>query len=163
METAFTPLTFHRFNRPLRAVLIDGQPWFAAKDFGLLMGHRHPERICRYVDDDQLRSVRFALANGGEEAVPVISESGAYRALWRFNHPEHRNLRRWLTQEVVPLLRDEQALPAMAPRRTLMTWEARRVSLLEWQGELWVPLKALPELVSEGAVPRRGRLGRWLR
>ncbi|MFZ5957496.1 hypothetical protein ACOXVJ_08290 [Pseudomonas knackmussii] len=40
MHDAYTPTTFLRFNRPLRAVLIDDQPWFAARDFGRLMGQR---------------------------------------------------------------------------------------------------------------------------
>ncbi len=36
----------------------------------------------------------------------MISESGSYDLLLRrFYHPENRNLRHWLTQEVVPALR----------------------------------------------------------
>lgn len=40
------------------------------------------------MDDDQIRTVRFAQAGGGEEEVAVIGESGLYRALCRFSHPE---------------------------------------------------------------------------
>ncbi|WP_255251316.1 BRO-N domain-containing protein, partial [Pseudomonas indica] len=98
-----------------RGVMIDGQPWFAAWDFARLIGHRHPERIGRMMEDDQIRSVRFALASGETEDVEVISESGAYRALWRYNHPENRSLRRWLTLEAVPLLRDARGTGPCLP------------------------------------------------
>ncbi|RJG10999.1 phage antirepressor [Pseudomonas cavernicola] len=167
MHEAFTPLIFHRYNRPLRGLMIDNQPWFAARDFGLLMGHRHPERICRLADDDQIRTVRFAQAGGGEEMVEVISESAAYRALCRFTHPENRNLRRWLTHEVIPTLRDARNPDIQAPRRTLMNWGTQRVSLLEWQGKLWIPLNELPDFSQIDAdrqqSARLGLLQRWLR
>ncbi|OEC32546.1 Prophage antirepressor [Pseudomonas cuatrocienegasensis] len=163
---AFTPLTFHRYNRPLRGLMIDNQPWFVARDIGLLMGHRHPERICHSMDDDQIDSVHIAHA-GGEEKLSIISESGIYRALCRFTHPENRNLRRWLTQDVLPTLRDAQSPATSSPRRSLMTWDARRISLLEWQGELWIPLQALPAFAQGRATgkenTRANLLARWLR
>lgn len=166
MHEALTPLTFHRYNRPLRALMIDNQPWFVARDLGLLMGHRNPERICRSMDDDQIDSVPIAQA-GGEEELTVISESGVYRALCRFTHPENRNLRRWLTQEVIPTLRDTQNPETNTPRRSLMSWDTQRISLLEWQGELWIPLQALPAFGQDRTTgkqaPRTNLLMRWLR
>ncbi|SDG55061.1 Prophage antirepressor [Pseudomonas benzenivorans] len=166
MHEALTPLTFHRYNRQMRGLMIDNQPWFVARDIGLLMGHRNPERICHSMDDDQIDSVRIAQA-GGEEELIVISESGVYRALCRFTHPENRSLRRWLTLEVIPALRDAQSPAASAPRRSLMSWDAQRISLLEWQGELWIPLQALPAFGQDRATgkgtTRASLLPRWLR
>ena len=41
----------------------------------------------------------------------MVSESGAYALLQRhFPHPENRNLRQWLTQEVIPALRQARAI-----------------------------------------------------
>lgn len=34
-------VTFQRYHRPLRGLMIDNQPWFVARDIGLLMGHRN--------------------------------------------------------------------------------------------------------------------------
>ena len=166
MDKAYVPLTLMRHNRPLRGVMIDSQPWLCARDFGLLMGHRHPERICRLMDDDQVRTVRLAQADGGEEEVAVIGESGLYRALCRFSHPEQRNLRRWLSHEALPTLRDSQASAVLCPRRTLMAWDKQRVSLLEWQGDLWIPLSELPWFGCTSQAsrqPPRRLLGRRLR
>ena len=86
--------------------MIDRQPWVCAREFARLLGHRHPERICRLMDADQVRTVHFQLASGQLETVEVLSESGMYRALWRFSHPENRLLRRWLSHVALPALRD---------------------------------------------------------
>ena len=57
MEDAYVPIVLMRHNRPLRGVMIDRQPWVCAWEFARLLGHRHPERICRLMDDDQVRTV----------------------------------------------------------------------------------------------------------
>ena len=95
MEERHVPLLLMRHNRPLHGVMIDRQPWVCAKEFGLLMGHRHPERICRLMDNDQVRTVIFCTRQGDAEPVQVLSESALYRALCRFSHPENRSLRCW--------------------------------------------------------------------
>ena len=69
MEESYIPLLLMRHNRALRGVMIDRQPWVCAKEFGLLMGHRHPERICRLMDDDQVRTVIFRTHQGDAEPV----------------------------------------------------------------------------------------------
>lgn len=144
MEEALTPTVLMRHRRPLRGVMIDRQPWVCAREFARLLGHRHPERICRLMDVDQVRVVHFQLASGQLEAVEVLSESGMYRALWRFSHPENRHLRRWLSQVALPALRDSEAGADRGPARCMMVWENQQVNLLEWQGQLWIALHELP-------------------
>lgn len=164
MEDIYTPTHFMRFNRPLRAILIDDQPWFVAADFGRLLGRRKPEGILQQLDDDQ--RARVILSHGdGCESVEVISESATFALYYRYRLPEHRNLRRWLSQEVIPLLRDQIATAAWKPRRVLMAWEGQRVSLLERQGGLWAPLEELPRFSPQtDDLRRRGTLlGRWWR
>ena len=166
MEESYIPLLLMRHNRPLRGVMIDRQPWVCAKEFGLLMGHRHPERICRLMDDDQVRTVIFRTHQGDAEPVQVLSESALYRALCRFSHPENRSLRRWLTHEALPALRDAWEHRAQEPRRTLMAWDRQRISLLEWQGDLWIALRDMPRFAPPsppGERSLRTLLNRWWR
>lgn len=162
MDCLYTPTIFTRFNLPLRAVLIDDEPWFAACDFCRLIGHRHPERVVRRVDEDQRQDALLSLGEGAD-SVTLISESGAYRAIYHFQHPENRHLRQWLTRDVIPALRDEAATAAWKPTHTLMSFEGARLLLLQWRGDLWVRLQEIPHFsqVPDDA-PRRG-LGRWLR
>lgn len=160
MEDAYTPIVLMRHNRPLRGVMIDRQPWVCAREFARLLGHRHPERICRLIDADQVRVAQFQLASGQLEAVEVLSESGIYRALWRFSHPENRHLRRWLSHVALPVLRDSEA-GDQEPSRCLMAWDNQQVSLLEWQGELWIALGELPRF-HRHAQPAPRKLRSWL-
>ena len=161
MEDAYTPIALMRHNRPLRGVMIDRQPWVCAREFARLLGHRHPERICRLMDADQVRTVLFQLASGEVEAVEVLSESGMYRALWRFSHPENRHLRRWLSHVALPALRDSGAGAEHEPSRCLMAWDNQQVNLLEWQGELWIALGELPRFHRQ-AQPAQHQPQSWL-
>lgn len=162
MEDIYVPTHFIRVNRPLRAILIDDQPWFVARDFGLLMGRRNPDGILHLLEDDQRALV--TLRHGEScETTEVISESATYAAYYRYRNPENRNLRRWLSQEVIPTLRDQAATAAWKPRRVLMAWEGKRVSLLEWQGDLWAPLERMPRFsaLDESLRQRGTLLRRW--
>ena len=161
MEDAYTPIVLMRHNRPLRGVMVDRQPWVCAREFARLLGHRHPERICRLMDADQVRVVHFQLASGQLEAVEVLSESGMYRALWRFSHPENRHLRRWLSHVALPALRDSEAGAEHEPSRCLMAWDNQQVNLLEWQGELWIALGELPRFHRQ-AQPTQHKAHSWL-
>ncbi|UQY36054.1 Bro-N domain-containing protein [Pseudomonas fulva] len=166
MEEALTPTVLMRHRRPLRGVMIDRQPWVCAREFARLLGHRHPERICRLMDADQVRVVHFQLASGQLEAVEVLSESGMYRALWRFSHPENRHLRRWLSQVALPALRDSEARADQGPSRCLMVWGNQQVNLLEWQGQLWIALHELPRFHRQAHLAPRefpSWLARWWR
>ena len=159
MQEALTPLIFHRHTNPLRAVILDDQPWFVATDFGRLIGERRTERLCRRMDPDQLRTVRLRHTDDSEEDVLALSESGLYKTLFRFHHPEHRALRLWLNRDVIPLLRDHYRATGNQPRRLLMTWANTRVGVLDWQGEIWVPLNARPTFPACTDKPKR----RWPR
>lgn len=157
MRDAFIPTVFIRHNKPLRAILIDRQPWFVASDVGRLLGQRHAERLCRRMDPEQIRSTYLRHASGSEEPVQVIDQAGLYKALYRFMHPEHRNLSRWFSQDVIPQLHDLPTPSQNAPRRLQMNWQSSSIGVLEWQGELWIRLKQLPTLVPHQEPPTRRR------
>ncbi|BCG25861.1 hypothetical protein thsps21_49100 [Pseudomonas sp. No.21] len=107
----FDTLRFFRYRRLLRATLIQHEPWFAARDLARLMGIHFGDKVQARLDPDQWRLGLIAAGDGtvGEEM--MVSESGAYALLQRhFPHPENRNLRQWLTQEVIPALRQARAI-----------------------------------------------------
>ncbi|SDI74254.1 BRO-N domain-containing protein [Pseudomonas panipatensis] len=147
MHDAYTPTFFTRHNRPLRGVMIDNQPWFAAHDLARMLGLHHPQALHRRLQPHETRRICLRYATDSEEQIDVINEAGLYKALVRFGHPESLHLDTWLTREVIPTLRDQYAPDGPAPRRVTMNWQARRVVLLDWQGELWVPLEAMPRLL----------------
>jgi Prophage antirepressor len=115
MHTSFTPVIFQRHTHQLRAVLIDRQPWFVAHDFALLINARRPYRLPQRMDPEQKRAVTLEYLSGFREEVEVISESGAYKDLYRFWHPEHRHIAKWLSDEVLPTLHDSSTSPTALP------------------------------------------------
>jgi prophage antirepressor-like protein len=62
--------------------------------------------------------------------------------------PGNRLLREWLTNEVVPTLRDAQdSGDSNRPMLSLLDWPEMSLSLLHWQDEGWIRLRDMPYLL----------------
>jgi len=146
MHSSYTPTFFTRHNRPLRGVMIDNQPWFAAHDIARLVAYRFPHSIHHRFYPHEVRTARLAYGTGSEEETVMLSEAALYKALLRFGHPELEALDRWLTQDVLPTLRDQHTPQSTTPQRVLLTWDTRRLMLLNWQGGLWMRWEEVPRL-----------------
>jgi prophage antirepressor-like protein len=134
------PQIFTRHRRQLRALLIEQQCWFCATDLGRLIGQPHlDERATRTLDADQLLDAVVLNTHGQPEATRLISESGVYAALIHYYHPENRCIRRWITADVVPMLRDIAQPGERRPRRE----NRQGLSLLHWQGDTWMPYRPI--------------------
>ncbi|WP_448680917.1 BRO-N domain-containing protein [Pseudomonas nicosulfuronedens] len=157
-----TATTFLRHNRPVRGLMIDNQPWFVGTDVARLLGLHHPTVLARRLEEGEAKTVRLLCNSGSEEEVEVISEPALYMAFYRHSHPENRTLRQWFSHEVIPLLRDEHQQCPHQPRRMRMTWLDGFVTVLDWQGEVWVPLDDLPTFTRVTDKPS-GPRGFWRR
>ncbi|MBB4862807.1 prophage antirepressor-like protein [Pseudomonas nitritireducens] len=145
------PTLFFRHKRRLRALLIEGQPWFVVRDMARLMNCAFlEEHAYRNLDADQLCRLMVQGDHGVVEEMELISESGLYASLIYFHHPENRCIRQWITQTVVPSLRAQIEPVTEQPRRRLLRWERQQLSVLDWQGQVWVPLPELPQVLSLG-------------
>ena len=154
---ALHPTTFHRHNRQLRTLLLESQVWFCARDFSRLMGWPLNERTTRKLDVDQRRVVVLSNHYGPEEEL-MVSESGIYEMLVHHCHAENRYLRRWITNEVVPCLRDDRASGNDgSPSLSVLQWQEMSVCLLHWQSEPWIRLRDMPQVLAVDEV--RGDVG----
>lgn len=156
MDDIYIPSVFHRYNRSLRGVLIDNQPWLVACELGYLIRERVESYVLRL--DDDLRREAFLTTSSGTEAVLLINDFGVFHVLHRYRDPEHRELRKWITGTVLPTLRDQALACAGSPRRMQAKSEGRPLAVLDWQGELWMPMSEVPRLMQS---ERRGRRGWW--
>ncbi|MCP1604307.1 BRO-N domain-containing protein [Pseudomonas citronellolis] len=164
MDDVYPPLVFQRYNRSLRGVPIDGQPWLVARDLGSLIGERVEPYVINRLDCDLKRQARLATRNG-EESVWLINDFGLFYMLSRYRDPEHRSLRRWLMVEVLPVLRDHAECSPIQPRRVQLQGLRPAVGMLEWQGELWMRFNDIPSLFNapNSAARWRGFLPNWRR
>lgn len=146
-QSCFTPTAFTRHNRFLHAFMQDHQAWFCIQDLGRLMGQPLNERLIQKLDPDQRGTVSL-LKNGKTFECLVISESGVYALLVHHFIPENRNLRQWLSNEVVPMLRNAQtATVENLPSLSALNWAGITVPLLHYQHHAWIKWRDMPELM----------------
>lgn len=147
--THYSPTLFLRHNRPLHTLWLESQAWFCARELGRLIGRYLDDHIVRKLDADQQRTLSL-LRYGEYRDTVMISESGAYTLLAHHYIPENRSLRRWLTYEVIAVLRDRQDLVERdVPRIAQMDLGGHSLTLLQWQQEPWIRLRDVPQVVFE--------------
>lgn len=88
----------------VRALSVDGEPWFVAKDVAKALGYGHTPHMTRRLDEDE-KGVRSVDTPGGKQQVSVISEAGLYNAILGSKVPGAREFKRWVTHEVIPSIR----------------------------------------------------------
>lgn len=101
------------FNNPefgeIRAVDLNGEPWFVGKDVAERLGYANPnEALTDHVDDeDKLNSKTlssFSL-NIGQRGGWLVNESGLYSLVLSSKLPGAKRFKRWVTSEVLPSIR----------------------------------------------------------
>lgn len=138
-DSVLVPSVFLRHRRPLRAVLIENQAWFVGRDLARLTNSHVSTRVIHKLDADQQRFECLQVAGGEMTREWLVSESDVYALLMvHFYHPENRGLRQWLSNEVVPALRDARQSDPDLPRRRVKRVQGQQLSVLDWQGKLWV-------------------------
>lgn len=88
----------------VRALEIDGEPWFVAKDVCRVLELGNITETLRRLDEDELTSVK--LNSGGQmREMKLINEPGLYRLISSSRKPEAKNFQRWVYHEVLPSIR----------------------------------------------------------
>lgn len=89
----------------VRAVTIDGEPWFVGKDVAERLGYTNPQKAIRDHVDDEDKGVNEMFTPGGKQQVPIINESGLYSLVLSSKLPTAKAFKRWITSEVIPSIR----------------------------------------------------------
>lgn len=85
----------------IRTVIINGEPWFVAKDVCAILGTTNPSMAMEGLED--FERAKFNLGRQGE--ANIISESGFYTLVLRSRKPIAKPFRIWVTSEVLPSIR----------------------------------------------------------
>jgi prophage antirepressor-like protein len=98
--------TFDHNHKPVRVEMIDGEPWFVAKDVCDILGLTNPTEALRNLDDDEKNTLRLSegIQGRGNPNVNVVNESGLYALIIRSNKPEARAFRKWVTSVLLPVV-----------------------------------------------------------
>ncbi len=100
----------------VRTTVIEGEPWFVAKDVCDVLGLAHVARSLSKIPDSQ-KGVQRLNTLGGTQHMSVISESGLYRLVMRSDRPEAEPFIAWVTEEVLPTIRKTGGV-YLSPQKT---------------------------------------------
>lgn len=98
------------FNNPefgkIRAIEMDGEPWFVGKDVASALGYSNPrDALARHVDEEDKNTVAFHDGTSGNPNQTIINESGVYSLIFSSKLPSAKKFKRWVTSEVLPSIR----------------------------------------------------------
>ncbi len=98
-------ILFNFKDTSVRALTIDGAPWFVAADVATGLGYSNPrDAISKHVDDED-KGVAKHDTLGGRQNVTTINESGVYALIFGSKLEGAKAFKRWVTSEVLPQLR----------------------------------------------------------
>lgn len=89
----------------IRSVMVDGEPYFVAKDVcDVLEIVKHRDAVARLDDDERGRPVVVDTLSG-KQSMATVNESGLYTLVFQSRKPEAKTFRKWVTKEVLPNIR----------------------------------------------------------
>lgn len=86
----------------VRTVIINGQPWWIAKDICSILGQSNTTVALERLDADEV--TKFNLGGLAGEA-NLVNEAGMYSLILGSRKPEAKAFKRWITHEVIPSIR----------------------------------------------------------
>ena len=89
----------------VRALEVDGAPWFVGKDVAEVLGYTDPNKaLAMHVDDDDKLNDKTA-SSLGQRGGWLINESGLYSLVLSSKLPGAKAFKRWVTSEALPSIR----------------------------------------------------------
>lgn len=93
----------------VRSVIIDNEPWLVGKDVAVALGYSNASKaVMMHVDDeDKQKQMMTADSQNGNVVTEttLINESGLYSLVLSSKLPSAKRFRRWVTSEVLPVIR----------------------------------------------------------
>lgn len=127
----FVARTVNLFNFEgfdVRVVLIDGEPWFSARDVAEGLGYSNPQKAVR----DHCKSPRPVGVNDSFTLGPsanIIPERDVYRLVMRSKLPQAERFEEWVVSEVLPSIRKTGGYTAPAQPADLSKLEILQMAL----------------------------------
>jgi prophage antirepressor-like protein len=103
-----TPLvfTFPETAQHVRSVMIDGEPWWLAKDVCSVLDIKNSRDAVARLDSDGVGQTDVIDSMGRKQSARIVNEPGLYELIIRSDRPQAKAFRRWITHEVIPSIRE---------------------------------------------------------
>lgn len=97
------------FNNPdfgeIRTVVIDGEPWFVAKDIAKSLGYKNTNQSVKDNTDEEDKGVSPIVTPSGIQNMVIVNESGLYSLIFGSKLESVKKFKKWVTSEVLPTIR----------------------------------------------------------
>ncbi|WP_407230899.1 Bro-N domain-containing protein [Escherichia coli] len=143
----------------VRVVMINGEPWFVAKDVCDALRLVNSRKALMSLDEDE-KGVTLSYTPGGEQKLNIISESGLYTLILRCRDAVKQGttawrFRKWVTNEVLPSIRKNGEYVYIEPE------PMRAAEPLNWRQKEY--LRGLINDIAQSFQYRNARIsGVWL-
>lgn len=98
-------LKFRFEGQIVRVADRDNQYWWLAKDVCNILGLQNTSQALNGLDDDE-KLIYTLHISGQTRNVWMVNEPGLYSLVMRSNKPQAREFKRWVTHEVLPMIRE---------------------------------------------------------
>lgn len=145
-------------SHEVRTVIIDGEPWFVAKDVCDVLDIQNPSDALKSLDADERITLDNPEGNpraGNPLTFNAVSESGLYALIFKSRKPQAKAFRKWVTSEVLPQIRKTGKYEVQKTPQTyiealeaLIIAEKEKQKLIESNTELEIKLDEAKEWYS---------------
>ena len=156
---------FNFENDNVRALEIDGIPYFVGKDVATTLGYTNPHKAIRDHVDEEDKTVNESFRVNGTNLI-LLNESGLYSLILSSKMPNAKKFKRWVTSEVLPQIRktgsyigftdekkiafETQLISVKYTSEILRVDETSKIKMLEEAHKRYgVPTNHLPQYVDE--------------
>jgi prophage antirepressor-like protein len=126
---------FEYEGRQLRTVIIDGELWFVAKDVCEILEIANSRDAIGRLDEDE-KGVVLTDTPGGRQEVAAVNEPGLYALVLGSRKPEAKSFKRWITHEVIPVIRKTGTYTVAQNNVVPLSKEQALVTLLRTTADL---------------------------
>ncbi|WP_280439786.1 phage antirepressor KilAC domain-containing protein [Nocardia cyriacigeorgica] len=128
MTADLMPFTYQ--DAAVRVVILDGEPWFVARDICNVIGLSNVTMALQRLAADE-KGVNRIDTPGGPQDMATVSESGMYSLVLRSDKPGAVEFRRWITGEVLPAIRKTGGYGQTVERLTPLEYARQLVAAEE--------------------------------
>ena len=107
---------FNFESNEVRILMIDGKPWFAAKDVCKVLELTNVGQALSRLDDDERGSFKM-MTPGGMQNVAFVDESGFYSLVLSSRKQEAQRFKKWVTRDVLPSIRETGMFGTQKPEK----------------------------------------------
>ena len=127
MNSEIVPFSFN--GAEVRTVLIDGEPWFVARDVTAALGLSNGRDAISRLDMDGVGIADVIDSMGRTQSAATVNESGLYELIFQSRVSGAVVFKRWVTREVLPAIRKTGSYSAAAAPAELSRMEILTLAL----------------------------------